>query len=821
GAHLVLLKVGGHLDFDYLTKVIHQKNVTFVAPVPSWMNALGKFLGENRHAQGRIKRVRLWYLGGEQLFSSTIRQFLPFISEQCHILNSYGPAEITEAATFYEVRREEVFMMTSLPIGRPMTGYRIYLLDEYRQPVIPSQLGEIVIGGVGVFAGYYGRADLTSQVLIDIDGEQCYATGDLARLDLRSGELLFIGRRDFQVKVRGQRIELSAIELVIIQSSTNIINCIVVKEEFEDDNYLVAYVQVKENHEKKQLQKEISFACRGHLPSYMIPSKWLFVPELPLNANGKIDRNALGTIAMQAAELSNEHQTTRILSSLETKLQDIFVRAFRLKSLPNVENTFGQLGGTSLGAMHVLSLIRREVYEKMDIGLLFANPSVRELATVLESVLSNVEPDQEKQEEHVDFSIRPQSSWCIETIGIFVLTWQWLWPILLAAKLDFIFLEVLFIPLMHLLQYPMFMKLLGGPFRQGQDTLYSWRYYCLWFLRRQWSLNTYWLGHLLGTPFYNIYLRLCGACIGNRTHIYSSQIDAPWLLEIGDDTYIGVEVILSSLTYHDRTYALHEIRIGSHCSIGARCVLHDRVDMRDHVLSEPLTAVTGRILGMHEGESSLCALSRDQSLFQLVAILAMASIHAFIIKLSWSAAYWLPLCLSLPICWFIWSVLGASVGLLILRFIVGHIQDNFSYSLNSWQFLCQFWLRHLITSSFAPCLSTAFDEFNSFTPFILRWLGASIEPNDIEIAHFVPLLTVPPNLLVIEHGVTIASDVCFIPYDVTTNGQCIVAGQIQVGRQSFLGNNCVIRSGVRLSADVVVGCLTRVDLMTSNAKEGK
>ncbi|CAF3047706.1 unnamed protein product [Rotaria sp. Silwood2] len=65
GAHLVLLKVGGHLDFDYLTKVIHQKNVTFVAPVPSWMNALGKFLGENHHAQGRIKRVRLWYLGGK------------------------------------------------------------------------------------------------------------------------------------------------------------------------------------------------------------------------------------------------------------------------------------------------------------------------------------------------------------------------------------------------------------------------------------------------------------------------------------------------------------------------------------------------------------------------------------------------------------------------------------------------------------------------------------------------------------------------------------------------------------------------------------
>ncbi|CAF3384978.1 unnamed protein product [Rotaria sp. Silwood1] len=783
-----------------------------MAPVRADARLLGIDLEKNRN-----QIIHLC----EQLFSSTVRQFLPFISEQCHILNSYGPAEITEAATFYEVRREELSRITSLPIGRPMTGYRVYLLDEYRQQVIPGQMGEIFIGGVGVFAGYYGRADLSSQVLIDIDGEQCYATGDLARLDCKSGELVFIGRRDFQVKIRGQRIELSAIELVIIESSPSIINCVVVKENLEDDNYLVAYIQVKEHYEKKQLENEINLACRNHLSSYMIPSKWLFVPKLPLNANGKIDRNALGTIATEAVDLLNEHQTTKVLSSLERKLQDIFFRAFHLKSIPDVETTFGQLGGTSLGAMRALNIIRQEVFERMDIALLFGNPSVRELAAVLESILSNVEPDRQKQEEDLDFSIRLRSSWLIETIGIFLLTWQWLWPIFVAARLDFLLVQVLFVPLIHLLQYPIFITLLGGPFRRGQDTLYSWRYYRLWFLRRQWSLNTYWLGHLLGTPFYNTYLRLCGACIGNGTHIYSSQIDAPWLLEVGDNTYIATEVILSSLTYHDRTYALHEIRIASHCSIGTRCVLHDRVDIHDHVLSEPLTAITGRVLGIHEGESSVCTLSLDKSFFQLVAVFAIASMHAFIVKLSWSAAYWLPLCLSLPICWFIWSVLGTIVSLLILRFIVGHIQEKFAHSINSWQFLCQFWLRHLVTSSFAPCLSTTFDEFNSWTPFILQWLGASIEPNDIEIAHFVPLLMVPPNLLVIEHGVTIASDVCFIPYDVTTDGQCIVTGQIRIGCRSFLGNNCVLRSGVRLLADVVVGCLTRVDLMTNNAKEGK
>ena len=147
GAHLILLKVGGHLDLDYVTKVIHYNNVTFVAPVPSWMDALGKFLTENRHAQERVKPVQWWFLGGEQLLSSTVRQCLAFVDEQCHILNSYGPAEITEAATCYEIRREDLSTIISLPIGRPLAGYRIYLLDEYRQPVVPGQEGEIIIGG--------------------------------------------------------------------------------------------------------------------------------------------------------------------------------------------------------------------------------------------------------------------------------------------------------------------------------------------------------------------------------------------------------------------------------------------------------------------------------------------------------------------------------------------------------------------------------------------------------------------------------------------------------------------------------------------------
>jgi non-ribosomal peptide synthetase component F len=84
---------------------------------------------------------------GEQLLSATVRHFLPFVGDQCHISNGYGPAEITEAATCYEIRRNELSTLTSVPIGCPLNGYRIYLLDEHRQSIVPGQEGEIVIGG--------------------------------------------------------------------------------------------------------------------------------------------------------------------------------------------------------------------------------------------------------------------------------------------------------------------------------------------------------------------------------------------------------------------------------------------------------------------------------------------------------------------------------------------------------------------------------------------------------------------------------------------------------------------------------------------------
>ncbi|CAF4640366.1 unnamed protein product, partial [Didymodactylos carnosus] len=150
----------------------------------------------------------------------------------------------------------------------------------------------LYIGGAGVFSGYYGRDDLSKKALIDIRGQRCYKTGDLARLD-QDGQLHFCGRADFQVKLRGQRIEIGEIEQTIMNSSANVSNCIVVKcyNDEQQQEYLVAYVQ--SCTASLTIEEQIRKHCQSSLPSHMIPSMFILMDKFPLNSNGKIDRKQL------------------------------------------------------------------------------------------------------------------------------------------------------------------------------------------------------------------------------------------------------------------------------------------------------------------------------------------------------------------------------------------------------------------------------------------------------------------------------------------------------------------------------------------------
>ncbi|CAF1294525.1 unnamed protein product [Rotaria sordida] len=294
------------------------------------------------------------------------------VTRTCRIWNLYGPAETTIDCTFHLV---DISADTqSVPIGRALPRYRCLILDDFLQAVVISQEGALYVGGVAVFAGYLEREELTTRALIVIDDEIFYRTGDLVRMD-KNGFLHYQGRKDHQIKLHGQRIELGEIEQCLL--NTLISACIVIKW---DDDHLVSYVQ-STNIDVEELRKH----CQSHLPPHMIPSIFVVLEKLPINANGKIDRKLLP--APQFSLLTNIDQTDVIpLTPLEEHLQRIFSEAFHNES-PNVNMPFGQLGGTSLDVIRAFMLIQQEICTKVDVGLLFANPSIRQLARVIEPLL--------------------------------------------------------------------------------------------------------------------------------------------------------------------------------------------------------------------------------------------------------------------------------------------------------------------------------------------------------------------------------------------------------------------------------------------------
>ena len=268
GASLIMLRPRGILDFEYLAFVLKRKQITYIQAVPSLLITFFTFLIETRNLTSETYLRSLCSSGKRQcnnfLFSYT---FLPFtgeactsilikllvscITEKCHIWNLYGPAE-TIICTFHQV--EPTVNAKTIPIGLSMPNYRCQILDEFSQNVIIGQEGELFVGGVGVFAGYLRRNDLTEKALINLNGELFYRTGDLVRMD-HNGLLHYQGRKDHQIKLHGQRIELGEIEQCLFK--TSISACIVIKW---GEDHLVAYVQsstVSENELRRTLS--ISF----------------------------------------------------------------------------------------------------------------------------------------------------------------------------------------------------------------------------------------------------------------------------------------------------------------------------------------------------------------------------------------------------------------------------------------------------------------------------------------------------------------------------------------------------------------------------------
>lgn len=360
GGSLTMLRPGGMLDLEYLATVFRNKQITYIQAVPSLLRALFSFLTETNR-QTHVTSLRSLGTSGEffqkqKLFSlfidihsvgepcsvQLITLLESCITDKCQIYNLYGPAE-TIVCTYHHIDpRTDI---RTIPIGIPMPSYHCLIVDEFGQNVIVEQEGELLMSGVGVFAGYLGRDDLTAKGLTQINGEVFYRTGDVVRMN-DDGIIHYLGRKDHQVKVHGQRIELAEIEQCLL--STSISACAVTKW---GDDHLVAYVQ-----SSNVTEEELRQHCQSRLPSHMIPSLFIIMEKLPLNANGKIDRKSLPTPDFSHTSLSHLPNDMHSLSprdEIESTIHEIWCEILQHNFISINTNIF-TIGGHSLLLMQLV-----------------------------------------------------------------------------------------------------------------------------------------------------------------------------------------------------------------------------------------------------------------------------------------------------------------------------------------------------------------------------------------------------------------------------------------------------------------------------------
>jgi nonribosomal peptide synthetase CepC len=291
------------------------------------------------------------------------------------VRNTYGPTETTLCATWKPIEPGEA-LGRELPIGRPMTNRRTYILDAFLRPVAPGVAGELYIAGTGLARGYVASPGLTAERFVAcpfLDGERMYRTGDLARWN-RDGEVVFLGRADDQVKIRGYRVELGEVEAVLAAQPGVVEAVVMAREDQPGEKRLVGYF-VSDGSE--QGPEEIRRRMALVLPAYMVPVAVLAMPGLPVTPNGKVDRRALPApdLAGHASEKAPESETEKVLCALFSEILGV--------DQVGVDDAFHDLGGSSALAMRLIARIREELGADLPIRQLFSSPTPAGVARAL------------------------------------------------------------------------------------------------------------------------------------------------------------------------------------------------------------------------------------------------------------------------------------------------------------------------------------------------------------------------------------------------------------------------------------------------------
>lgn len=368
-------------DPGRLLKEIREKQVTIAEMVPS---LLGSLLDEAL-LSGAPQRLPLrWVIPTAELITPALAARWYGAYPDVRLINAYGPAEASDDVTLYLIRPDDDRPV--IPIGKPVGNIRIYILDRYRNLCPVGVVGEICIAGVGVGKGYWQDNEKTARAFIpnpfitdanpwSADYSVLYCTGDMGYY-LPDGNIVFNGRRDHQVKIRGHRIELSEVENHLLQHG-QLKEVAVLDREKNGSRFLAAYYVAGQALSADDLRTYLM----SRLPEYMVPSFFVWMEKMPRTVNGKLDRKAL-----PAPEVSRTEMQEMPVTSSEQLLADIWCKVLEIQTVSVTDNFFA-IGGDSIKSTQIVSRLRSAGYE-ISVKDIFICQNIRELANRVRPVVS-------------------------------------------------------------------------------------------------------------------------------------------------------------------------------------------------------------------------------------------------------------------------------------------------------------------------------------------------------------------------------------------------------------------------------------------------
>ncbi|WP_139306326.1 non-ribosomal peptide synthetase, partial [Methylomonas sp. LWB] len=373
GARLVIAKPGGHKDSDYLAKLIEAQHIDTLHFVPSMLQA---FIDDPEAAHcGSLRRI---ICSGEALPLSLQQQVYGKLTS-ARLYNLYGPTEAAIDVSEWPCDAADT-ASPIVAIGRPIDNLRLYILDGQLQPVPIGVSGELYIAGIGLARGYQQKPQLTAERFVPNpfgQGERLYRTGDICRYRA-DGVIEYQGREDGQIKLRGFRIELGEIEAVLKQHPA-VQNCVLTAKSFRGEKALLAYLTLRDGVENTPaLIKPIREFMQGFLPDYMLPAAFMVLPELPLSANGKVDRKALPAMDV----VSQDEDLSAPENDLQRQIADIWQQLLQHREF-GIHSNFFHVGGHSLLALRLIAKLAAVFHTKLSIEDVFNHASIQGLGELL------------------------------------------------------------------------------------------------------------------------------------------------------------------------------------------------------------------------------------------------------------------------------------------------------------------------------------------------------------------------------------------------------------------------------------------------------